>query len=292
MRILIIGGCGYVGSAIFRHLDRRREHVIDTIDLEWFGNHSNKWNMCHDFDTLTSSMLSIYDVVVHTAAHSSVPLCKDIHASYENNVTKLLNLVKKMPGKKLIYASSSCVYVSSNVPQTEESLSAPIDGLTLSKTVLDMAMPLMDIEYYGLRFGSVNGAAPNMRSDLMINSMTYSGLVNKQVNVYNGDAMRPIVSTFDLARAVEAIIDCKEDKRGIYNVASFNENIRTIGQTVADVLEVPMVDNGNTQTYDFMVSSEKFKKAFDFEFVSNIKSIVESVITHGFDVGFSRRDSI
>jgi nucleoside-diphosphate-sugar epimerase len=204
-----------------------------------------------------------------------------------------MNFTKKLKRKqKLIYASSSCVYVESGtVPKVESEMSPPSDGLTLSKTTLDNLMPLLDVEYYGLRFGSVNGWSPNMRTDLMINSMTLSALKNKKVNVFNAHAHRPIVSTHDLCRAVDAIIN-SGDKRGIYNVASFNLNIGDVGRKVADHLNVELVDKGVSQTYDFMISSDKFKNTFNFEFESTVESIVDSITSNPISETWGRRDAI
>lgn len=290
MKLLITGGCGYIGSAVYHHL--RSKYAIETVDLQWFGNFNNPNNIVSDFDSLPKSFYDQFDVIFHTASHSSVPLCKDIHASFDNNVTKLLALTKKLNKQKFIYASSSCVYVESDgTPKVETELSPPTDGLTLSKTTLDNIMPLLDVEYYGLRFGSVNGWSPNMRTDLMINSMTTSALKKGEVNVFNAHAHRPIVSTFDIVRSIEAIIN-GGDNRGIYNVASFNHNIGEIGKRVADYMKVPLIDKGTSPTYDFTISSDKFKKTFNFEFESTVESIVQSILDQPFDDKWGRRDSV
>lgn len=278
MNLLLTGGCGYIGSAVYDYFKPKCVN-IDTVDLEWFGNYREPGNIRADFDSLDKHFLRQYDVIFHTASHSSVPLCKDIYTSFDNNVVKLMNLAKKLePRQKLIYASSSCVYVESgDKPKVENEMSPPTDGLTLSKTTIDNVMALLDVEYYGLRFGSVNGWAPNMRTDLMINSMTLSALKNKEVNVFNAHAHRPIVSIHDLCRAVHNIVFNSKDNRGIYNVASFNLNIGEIGKRVANHLGVPLVDKGKSVTYDFMVSSEKFEKTFDFKFESTVESVVDSI---------------
>lgn len=292
MRILLTGGCGYIGSAVYNYL-KPKYRIVDTVDLEWFGVYQNGGNIKMDFVDLDENFLNHYDVIFHTASHSSVPLCKDVHGSFDNNVVKLMNFTKKLKrNQKLIYASSSCVYVESGtVPKVENEMSPPTDGLTLSKTTLDNIMPLLDVEYYGLRFGSVNGWAPNMRTDLMINSMTLSALKNKKVNVFNAHAHRPIVSTHDLCRAVDTIIN-SGDKRGIYNVASFNLNIGEVGKRVADHLNAELVNKGVSTTYDFMISSDKFKNTFNFEFESTVESIVDSITNNSILETWGRRDSI
>lgn len=292
MRILLTGGCGYIGSAVYNYL-KPKYKIVDTVDLEWFGVYREPGNIKMDFADLDESFLNHYDVIVHTASHSSVPLCQDIHGSFENNVTKLMAFTKKLKRKqKLIYASSSCVYVESNgIPKVETEMSPPTDGLTLSKTTIDNIMPLLDVEYYGLRFGSVNGWAPNMRTDLMVNSMTLSAIKNSNVKVFNAHAHRPIVSTHDLSRAVEAIIH-SEDKRGIYNVASLNLNIGEVGKKVADHMGVELIDTGKSTTYDFTISSQKFIDTFNFKFESTVESIADSIKNNEINASWGRRDAI
>ena len=39
-KILIIGGCGYVGSELYNSM--KNSYEVDTVDLEWYGNHVNE----------------------------------------------------------------------------------------------------------------------------------------------------------------------------------------------------------------------------------------------------------
>ena len=287
-KILIIGGCGYIGSALYISLNKY--HQVDTVDIEWFRNFVNPKNKNMDFNNIKQTQLDKYDVVILVAANSSVKLCEDLFDTFDNNVVKFINLVKKLKKQKFIYASSSCVYgTSGDEAVKEEELSAPTDGLTLTKTTIDHFMPLTDVEYYGLRFGSVAGWSPNTRLDLMINAMTFSAQKNKQVNVTNGHAYRPILSINDLCRAIITIIDSNVDNRGIYNIASFNNNIMHIGKKVAELMNVPLHDNGKNITYDFIISSEKFQRTFDFQFKDSIESIVANLISNPYNVGWSTR---
>lgn len=290
-KILLIGGTGYIGSALYEKLKDTNE--VDTLDLEWFGNFSNPNNIKKDFDELTKEELAKYDIIVLTAANSSVPLCSEIFDTFDNNVVKFINLVKKLKKQKFIYASSACVYVESgSYPKSETDLLSPIDGLTLTKTTIDSFMPHTNIEYYGLRFGSVNGYAPNMRLDLMINSMTVSAMYKGEVNVFNGDSYRPITSINDLCNSVNTIIESKEDKRGIYNIASFNDTILEIGNRVAKYMNVPLIDRGDDFTYNFSCSMEKFKNAFDFEFKSSVESVTGGIKGHYFNSNWQKREII
>jgi len=290
-KILLVGGCGYIGSAVFEYL--KDKYHVDTVDLEWFGNFNNPNNLKLDFDELTTSQLEAYDIIFFSAAHSSANLCRDIDGAFDNNVMKFINFVRKLKKQKFIYASSSCVYVTSDsTPKVETDFLYPTDGLTLTKTTIDSYMLLCDVEYYGLRFGSVSGWSPNLRLDLMVNAMTLSAANDKQVIVFNGHAHRPILDINDLCKAVEKIIESDEDRRGIYNVASFNDNILNIGTQIAKYFAVPLVNKGNTFTYDFSISSQKFMDAFGFSFNTQLDKIVNTIVYNPFNENWNTRNEI
>jgi nucleoside-diphosphate-sugar epimerase len=290
MRVLLIGGCGYIGSALFKTLNQ--QYTCDTVDLEFFGNFINPLNYKMGIIDLTQSFLDNYDVIILTAANSSVSLCKDVFDTFNNNVVNFFNLITKIKKQKFIYASSSCVYVTSdNNLKVETDALDPLDGLTLSKTTIDHLMKLTKIEYYGLRFGSVNGWSPNMRLDLMINAMTMSAIQSKKVNVFNGHAHRPILSIEDLCNSVKTIIECKQDKRGIYNLNSFNENILEIGKKVAEATNSELVNKGENFTYDFKISSNKFIETFNYTPKATINSIIESILNNPHNPKWSKRES-
>lgn len=287
--ILIIGGCGYIGSALYEQF--RTQHQVTTVDLEWFGNWNNPANIRTDFDSLDAPFLNSFDTIILVAANSSVPLCQDLYDAFENNVTKFIGLVKKLRKQKFIYASSSCVYTSmSTEPKDETAVLTPLDGLTITKTTIDHFMALTDIEYYGLRFGSVNGYSPNLRLDLMINSMVTNAQKHQQVQVFNGEAHRPILGMNDLVRAVETIVNSSNDHRGIYNLASFNNDIHSIGKQVAYYMNADLQDRGKNFTYDFQITSQKFIDTYNFKFLDTVESIAESIVTQEFNSNWQKRE--
>lgn len=294
MKVLIIGGCGYIGGALYKYL--LPEHWIDTIDLEWFGNPllflGRSPNYKRDYGGLEPQELTSYDAVIVAAAHSSVSMCNgDPYGAFDNNVGNFVSLLRKLEAikgnaPKLIYASSSCVYTGQQWNATESThLLPPVDSLTLTKQTIDHYAKLSDIEFYGLRFGSVNGWSPNFRTDLMLNAMTLSAVKDGVVNVSNHESNRPIVGMNDLCRAVETILKSNKDQRGIYNIASFNSKIGDIGTSVARVVQelryhknCGIISGGNTAGYDFSMTSGMFRLTFGFEFQDTVSTIVSNIL--------------
>lgn len=293
-KILVIGGCGYIGTRLVKYL-RDNKHDVDTIDLEWFGNRGNN-NTVLDYGKLTRKDIMKYKTIVLLAGHSSVAMCKNNMLSCtKNNVLNFINLLTIMHvSQRLIYASSSSVYGDTkDMAVTEEHNNySPNNYYDLTKYEIDSYAKLSGVEYYGLRFGTVNGYSPNLRNDIMINAMVSSAKDNGVINVYNPDIWRPILGILDLCRAVETIINSKHDNRGIYNLASFNMQVKDIGESISTIMEVPLkihTDATNlvltntklqSQSYNFSIVTKKFEDTFNFEFTETVNTIVDSLIVH------------
>jgi nucleoside-diphosphate-sugar epimerase len=283
MKVLIIGGCGYIGSRLYLHLKEKGMKVA-TLDLEWFGNHVNTYNFKIDFgkEKNPSWYLHERDAVVLLAGHSSVPMCKDdMMSSFKNNVFNFIKLLDSInPRTKFIYASSSSVYGNTHDIEAPEDWERydPKTYYDLQKQEIDYYARLSNTEYYGLRFGTVNGWSPNLRTDIMLNKMYESAIAEGKVHVFNKHIYRPILGIEDLCRAIEAVIK-GPDRRGIYNLASFNASVEEIANAIKKALneEIEIVDKGIAQTYNFSISTSKFKSTYNFEFVESVNSIVHSL---------------
>jgi UDP-glucose 4-epimerase len=287
--VLIIGGCGYIGSELYHFLQTLKNQnqiaKIDTVDLEWFGNYLGSTdNVVEDFANLSKEDLAVYDSIILLAGHSSVKMCQDnLNAAFKNNVFNFISLIQKLDKQQFIYASSSSVYGSVNrslMDETCEEYNAT-NYYDLSKYEIDAYMKLFgNLEYYGLRFGTVNGPSPNLRDDVMINAMFANASKSEEVKITNPNIRRPILGIHDLCRAVATIIvDGDKSKSGIYNLASFNSTVELIGMHVADELGAKLIVGGNTAgAYDFAISTKKFETTFNFSFQESVRGIVNKLV--------------
>lgn len=289
-QILVIGNRGYIGSALMDNLSKKYE--IYGVDTCWYSN-STPNTFVMDYESLDKEFLSKFDIVILLAGHSSVKMCDGgIEDSYKNNVKNFINLIKNLNSEiKLIYASSSSVY-GKYKGIADETISEFIghNNYDITKHIIDLYVEKSNIEYYGLRFGTVNGYSPILRSDLMINSMYVNGMENGEINLYNKDIMRPILGMNDLIEGIKKIIECESDERGIYNMSSFNKTAGEIAYEVSNIIKRPVSEynedpnnqNDKTVTYDFQIDSSKFERTFNFKFKETIKTIVSGLQLHGF----------
>ena len=274
MRVLIIGGEGYVCSYLFNHLFKQG------IDVQTVGNR------LLDYNLLGRIFLSSFTHIVLLAGHSSVLRCKGpLESPWKNNVRNFKNLVEKTDNRQtIIYASSASVYGDKDTKPlyTEEDISIDyVNNYDLTKVSLD----LLAMKYIGegrniigLRFGTVNGGSPVIRRDLMINSMVYTALFEKHITITNKHIKRPILSVRDLSRAVETMIKSKAASN-IFNLASFNSTVESIANIVSDYTKVDITDNGDVPgAYNFAIDNTKFKVLGNFTYEDNLHSVVENVI--------------
>jgi len=290
-KTLIIGGCGYIGSRLFNYLKQKQYEVV-SLDLELFGN-PNIQNTKENYKDLTKEDIARFDNVILLAGHSSVKMCEsNMIGCFRNNVQYFVELLSKISkNQKFIYASSSSVYGNVNRNIVTEECEEYVAGsfYDLSKAEIDHYVKIFDeVNYYGLRFGTVNGFSPNTRNDVMINAMVSSAISNKEVKVFNPMIRRPILYINDLCRAVETIIlEGNHSNRGLYNLASFNSTADIIGRKTSEVFDdvklsvierEPTPEENinkklNSKVYDFAISSDKFISTFNFKFEGTIKDI-------------------
>lgn len=302
--ILVIGGNGYVGSKISKVLSD--DHNVKVLDLCWF-NTPDTDTIVSDFDSMEKLFYAEFDSIILLAGHSSVKMCEgDLHHPYNNNVKNFINLLSKLsPEQKVIYASSSSVYGNAGEKKVNEEYHdfVPHNHYDITKHVIDLYAPKFDVQYYGLRFGTVNGFSPNTRKDVMINSMVYNALTDGEIKLFIKDIMRPILGIDDLCRAIQVIINTDEDKRGIYNLASFNKTAEEIAYGVSSVINVPVkeyesdpfsIKNSKleTKSYNFSIDSTKFCESFNFKFLDTIESITHGIINNFDNIKFTDRSNI
>ena len=122
MKILITGGCGFVGSNVAMFL-KSKKYKIDTLDnLSRKGSFYNlnllkklniknyKINVC-DFEKIKK--LKKYDLIIDCCAEAAVEVSKkNIDKVFNTNLFGTLNILKKakIDNTKIIFISSSRVY--------------------------------------------------------------------------------------------------------------------------------------------------------------------------------------
>ena len=279
-KILILGGNGYVGSRLRQVLCN--DHFVKSNDICWHAY--DETSDRRDYHKLTREELAEFEVIVVLAGHSSVPSCiGDLSGPWRNNVTNFTDLVDKIDDQLIIYASSASVYGNSKPGEQHRETNnhfTPVNNYDVTKYALDQQAIIANLKgkrVIGLRFGTVNGWAPNLRVDVMINSMYHSVQNGTGIQVMNKHISRAMLGIEDLCRAMLHCIE--QPVPGIYNLASFNATVGEIAQAVSDKLGIEITDKGNTaNAYDFAIDTALFEQTFDFTFTATPATIVDSLI--------------
>jgi len=293
-RILVIGGAGYVGSRLRQVL--ADSYQVDSVDCCWFNHDESSRRV--DYHELSAEDLSSYSTVILLAGHSSVATCiGPIEGPWLNNVTNFSELLGKLrQDQVLIYASSASVYGNSQPGEQHMEaikLFMPVNNYDITKYTLDLQAYnaiRLGRNVIGLRFGTVNGWAPNLRADVMINAMYWNAVNYGKINITNGHINRALLGIEDLCRAVGACIE--EPVSGIYNLASFNTTVAEIAQAVSDKLVVPIVDHGvKPGGYDFGLDTTLFEQTYNFTFTETPATIIDSLAARFDECHIERRDN-
>jgi UDP-glucose 4-epimerase len=279
--VLLLGGHGYVGSAVAAHL-LAVGFDVRSVDLGLRGTPGAAPNQARRYQDLTVDELAAFPNIVLLAGHSTVSACSAAPAeAFANNVTGFVDLVHKLSHQKLIYASSISVYVRTpDRPGCEDDpLPEPVAAYDLHKQTLERYARFAYPRSYGLRFGTVCGPSPNLRTELLLNGLVRSAICRCRVEVANALAHRPILGINDLCRAVEAIL-IRSVPPGCYNLASANVRIGELAEWVAHRFGVPLVAVESKTPYDIQVSTDRFRTAAGVEFSDTIESLADALATH------------
>ena len=117
MKILILGGCGYIGTKLTNDLLKKNLKIV-VYDSQWFGNflkpHKNLKVIKGDIRSIDNKIFKNINTVIHLANIANDPgVDLNPNLSWEVNVLSLLDILnkcKKNKVKHFIYSSSGSVY--------------------------------------------------------------------------------------------------------------------------------------------------------------------------------------
>jgi nucleoside-diphosphate-sugar epimerase len=285
-RVLVIGGAGYIGSALLPRL-LKKGYQVRVLDLLVYGTEAIGHLMDHprlevvraDFrqvDKVVDAMNDV-DAVIHLGAIVGDPACAlDENLTIEVNLmaTRMIAEVAKGTGiSRFIFASTCSVYGASEQILSESSGLNPISMYARSKIASERVLLKMADAVFAptvLRFGTIYGLSGRTRFDLVVNLLTAKAVVDGQITVKGGDQWRPFVHVQDAASAVVhaleaplSVVRCQ-----IFNVGSDEQNhtIQEIGEIIArQVPSAHIINSGpDTDRRNYRVAFAKIRTMLNF----------------------------
>jgi len=297
--VLVIGGAGYIGSALLPKLLDKGYHVR-LLDLLLFGTepiadvigHPELEIVQADFrqvEKVVDAMRDI-DAVIHLGAIVGDPACAlDEELTIEVNLiaTRMIAEVAKGSGvHRLIFASTCSVYGASDQLLDEHSALNPVSLYARSKIASEKVLRKMAGHFTPviLRFGTIYGLSGRTRFDLVVNLLAAKAVVDGQIPVFGGEQWRPFVHVDDAALAVLKALEAPRAVvyNQIFNVGSDEQNytIQQIGEIVHH--QVPtsalICKGSDTDQRNYRVSFGKIRNVLGFVPQRSVADGVQEVI--------------
>jgi len=236
MKVLVVGGAGYIGGAVTDCL------LQQGVDFTVYDNllYERQYLKPVDFvlgdvrDTeKLGKILPNFTHVIWLAAIVGDGACQvDPPTTVAVNQESVKWLADDFSGR-IVFLSTCSVYGQADDWLNE---SSPLNPLSLyAQTKLGAEKYLAGKNAIIFRLGTAYGLADihaRIRLDLAVNYMTMNAIKEGKLTVFGGDQWRPFIHVKDIARCVVASLD--KDWTGIYNLATSNVQINDLAQIIAE----------------------------------------------------------
>ena len=314
MKILVVGGAGYIGSHMVKMLDSRDYEVttLDNLSAGYrdavtagefvLGDLSDKDMLDELFET------SGFDAVMHFASHIQVGESIS-HPSmyYHNNVSNTLNLLDAMlrhEVKHFVFSSTAAIFGEPEyIPIDEKHGKNPINPYGRSKLIVEEILGDYDIAYglksSCLRYFNAAGADPDgeigERHDpethlIPLVLQTASGR-RKSITIFGSDydtedgtCIRDYIHVYDLCEAHLLALEALRNKNescaynlGNGNGFSIKEVIDTARKLTGKEIKVQMGERRHGDPARLVADSQRAKTELGW---LPVYSDLESIIKH------------
>lgn len=268
MRVLVSGGCGFIGSHVVELLASKRHDVMILDDLstgkvEWvkdviidFPKKVN-FDMCsvQRWDHVEPLIKGFQpEVIVHLAAQPAISTSwDDPLLNAQVNEIGTLNLLmsgKQNRVKRFVFASTSAIYREDSEIASESSPKEPKSPYGISKLAAETYVRTLFPNSACLRFGNVYGPRQvPIGENQVVPRMLRHFLYGDDFAIHgNGEQTRDFVFVKDVA---EAVMRAMWGQVGSYNIASGTSvSVNAVARMVEAIYHVPGYKWAHTKEQD------------------------------------------
>jgi UDP-glucose 4-epimerase len=301
MKILITGGCGFIGSNIANALNKYgyEVHIIDDLSSSLYNNYNNLISLgikiyvkkIHDYFFLDRLFHRIkFDLVIHLAAKKNIyeSMERPAYYYYENYIgTKIL--IEAMINSKLsniIFSSTAAVYCNQSAPVTEKSKTHFNNAYAKSKLLCEDLIRLNEkkfknafiLRYFNpagcsedYKFGEDSSMSDNLFSNI-IKSLKTNGefiIYGNSYNTKDGTCIRDIININSLVNIHKVLVNNLNNKNNfeIFNIGtnhgvSVKEVVDSIKKIIGKNFNYKIGKERNNEVAFSVANSEKYINKF------------------------------
>lgn len=295
MKILVVGGAGYVGSALVPVLVERG-YDVTVADQLWFGNHLPGGLPVVEKDVfdMAEADLEGFEKVVFMAGLSNDPMAEfSPSLNFISNAASpayLGYIARKVGIRRFVFSGSCSVYgytenqLYDETSPTISNFPYGVSKLMGEQSLISMSTPSFSV--ISLRKGTISGYSPRMRLDLIVNTMFKTAVEKSEITINNPAIWRPILSIQDTIGAYLNALEAGPGVSGVFNVASGNYTVGDVAERVKRRLEPRLgreirLNILHRQDYrNYRVSTEKAVQVLGFRPDHDIEAIVDDLYAH------------
>lgn len=298
--VLVIGGAGYIGSALLPKL-LDRGYNVRLLDLLLYGSEPIEPVMHHPhLEIIQGDFLQMQqvveamrgmDAVIHLGAIVGDPaceLCTGLTVEVNLMAARMIaELARCMKLDRMIFASTCSVYGASDEVLDERSSLNPVSLYASSKMATEkvlLGLATSDFAPVILRFGTIYGLSGRTRFDLVINLLTAKAVTEGKITVFGGKQWRPFVHVDDAALAVLMVLESPLPVvRGqIFNVGSNAQNytIQQVAEIINGIVPEATIEEveGGSDARNYCVNFNKIQNTIGFAPQWTVEQGVRQVI--------------
>ena len=250
MKILLVGGLGFIGKNFIQKFSKKYEFSIyanknstSNVSEVLLQNVTLMEGLIEEEQKLLSFIKEVNpEIVIHLAAMTGLKKCQENpKKTFETNVNGTYNVIKACIeiNSKLIFASSFEVYGKTNkFERQEDDVLNPVNTYSLTKMLgeelVKHAHRIQKLDYTILRISNVYG--PDYQRG--INTMIKTGMNEKKIYINDPKRFKNFIHVNDVIDLLDAIINDKNSTNEIFNIGSMDTlNLEEISNKISTYLQ-------------------------------------------------------
>ena len=280
MKVLVPGGCGYIGAMLVPHL-LADGHKVTVFDIQFFGHGTLPLDNANlrvikgdvrDIRGIRDACVG-QDAVIWLASLSNNDMCirePVLHDRINKDAVPIGIFAARIAGvKRFIYASSVAAYGSSETDADETTPLAPTTPYGEGKLFGEQwcrQYAADDFTTVIVRAASVCGHSSRQRFDLTVNRMTHDAVRYGLIKVNGGQQKRSHIHIRDICRAYQELLKAPaEDVSGeAFNFVGENQTVLETAQIVAEETGASIDIGPATDDRSYSVDGAKARSVLTF----------------------------